>query len=82
MIYVVNELQTADKTVGLKQSIKKIKSGTAKKVFIAKDAAPSVTSQITDECEKCSIQIEWVASMSELGRACGIDVGAAVAVVY
>lgn len=79
---MLSELQTADKTVGFKQSVKKIQSGEAGKVFVAEDASPSITDGIVEICKEFSVPIEWVGTMDELGRACGIEVGAAVAVVY
>lgn len=79
---MLSELQTACKTVGLKQSIKKIRSGEAKKVFIALDAAPALIDEIKGAINETKIPIEEVSGMKELGRAAGIDVGAAVVVVY
>ena len=79
---MLSELQTESKTVGLKQSIKKIKSGEAKKVFIALDAAPSLIDEIKGALNETEIPTVEVSAMKELGRAAGIDVGAAVVVVY
>lgn len=79
---MLKELQTADRAVGMKQSVKKIRGGTAKKAFVAKNAAPEITDEVVSECEKAGVPYEWASSMEELGRACGIEVGAAVAVVY
>ncbi len=79
---MLSELQTSQKTVGLKQSIKKIKSGEAKKVFIATDAAPSLVEEIKAAIKGTETKIVEVSGMKELGRAAGIDVGAAVVVVY
>ena len=79
---MLGELQTQDKTVGLKQSIKKIRSGEAKKVFIALDAAPGLVEEISLACSEKNIPIVEVSEMKELGRAAGIDVGAAVVAVY
>ncbi|MDP4132596.1 MAG: ribosomal L7Ae/L30e/S12e/Gadd45 family protein [Bacillota bacterium] len=79
---MLSELNIAEKAIGIKQSKKKIRSGEAKKVFLAKDAAPNLISGIVDDCEKSGIDVEWVSTMKELGNACEIDVGAAIAVVY
>ena len=79
---MLGELQTQDKTVGLKQSIKKIKSGEAKKVFVALDASPALIDEIRGACKQFNIPVNEVSEMKELGRAAGIDVGAAVVAVY
>ena len=79
---MLSELQTQDKTVGLKQSIKKIRRGEAKKVVIALDAAPGLSDEISLARGEHNIPIEEVSEMKELGRAAGIDVGAAVVAVY
>ena len=79
---MLEELQTTDKIVGLKQSVRMLQSGMAKKAFIAKDAAPNVTDTIVALCNEKKVPVKWVKSMSELGKASGIEVGAAVTVVY
>ena len=77
---MVEELKQSDKIVGLKQSVRAIESGVAKKVFLAKDCAPHIYSEILNNCND-KVPVELVSTMSELGKACGIDVGAAVAVI-
>ena len=67
--------------VGTKQLKKAVNSGRARYVFLAENADPAVTAPLAALCEQNSIQIAWVPSMAELGRACGIEVGAAAAAV-
>ena len=67
--------------VGAKQLRKALNSGTVRHVFLATDADPAVTEPIAAMCRLHSAEISWVRSMAELGRACGIDVGAAAAAV-
>ena len=62
--------------VGAKQMRKALLHRTAKEIYLALDADPAVTM-----CEQCGIVPKWVPSMALLGRACGIDVGAAAAAV-
>jgi len=69
------------RTVGTKQTQKAIEKGVAKMVFIARDADDRVVRNIIRGCQEGSIQVEYVESMAELGRACGIDVGAASAAI-
>ena len=67
--------------VGAKQLKKALAKGRAKYVFLAENADPAVTEPIAALCESGNIQIHWVSSMADLGRACGIEVGAAAAAV-
>ena len=67
--------------VGAKQLKKAVKAGRAKYVFLAENADPAVTEPLEELCAANHIQITWVPSMTELGRSCGIEVGAAAAAV-
>ena len=73
------ELHTKDKIVGIKQLKKALAEGRAKKVFVAGDADPKLTGPVLDRCAEAGIDVEQVPTMAELGKACGIEVGAAVA---
>ena len=63
------------RTVGLKQTVKAIKNGTAKKVYLAEDADDFIKQSVQDVCRDKNIQIIYVNSMKEFGDACGIDIG-------
>lgn len=65
--------------VGTKQTLKKLESGLISEVFIASDADQRVTAKVVQLCEKSGVRVNYVDSMKELGKACKIDVGAAVA---
>ncbi len=67
--------------VGSKQLKKAVAAGRARYVYLAENADPAVVEPIEAMCSERNIQITWISSMSELGRACGIDVGAAAAAV-
>jgi len=67
--------------VGAKQLKKALLKGRAAYVFLAENADPAVTEPIAQMCSASNIQIYWVSSMADLGRACGIEVGAAAAAV-
>ena len=67
--------------VGAKQLKKAVKAGRVKYVFLAENADPAVTQPLEALCAANHIQITWVHSMTELGRSCGIEVGAAAAAV-
>ena len=78
---MLGQLKVSKKTVGLKQSVKAIESGVVKKVFLAEDAEEKVIKNIIDLIKEKEVEIEYVDSMKTLGRACGINVGAAVACI-
>lgn len=67
--------------VGAKQLRKAVASGRAKRIYLAKDADPSLTLPLQALCVEHHIQITWAPEMNALGRACGIEVGAAAAAV-
>ena len=70
--------QAQSYTVGMKQSIKLIEEGQALEVFIASDADRQILSRIHSLCNKMGVQVTYVDSMKQLGKVCGIEVGAAV----
>lgn len=73
------ELHTKDKVVGIKQLKKALAEDRAKKVFVAGDADPKLIDPILERCREAGVEVEQVPTMAELGKACGIEVGAAVA---
>ena len=69
------------KMIGTKQAMKAVENGFADKVYVARDADVRITGKIVALCEHKGITVCYVESMSRLGKACGIDVGAAVVAV-
>ena len=76
-----NELTRASRVVGAKQVRRAIDAGRAKAVWLAADADPGLTGPIAAQCTERGVPVETMGSMKELGRVCGIAVGAAVAAV-
>ncbi|PYI50146.1 50S ribosomal protein L7ae-like protein [Paenibacillus flagellatus] len=75
-----DKVKQAEKiTIGTKQTTKMVELGKAAEVFVAKDADPRVTAKIVSLCKKMGVQVTYVDSMKQLGKACGIEVGAAMA---
>ncbi|HSU79016.1 MAG TPA: 50S ribosomal protein L7ae-like protein [Candidatus Angelobacter sp.] len=64
--------------IGTKQSLKALKDDRVKEVVYAIDADERVTAKIIEVAQEKGISVSEVDSMKKLGRACGIDVGAAV----
>ena len=76
---ILSELAEKRTVVGAKQLRKALNSGAARRVFLAENADPAITEPLEALCQLNHVEYAWVKSMSELGQACGIDVGAAAA---
>jgi large subunit ribosomal protein L7A len=63
----------------MKQLRKALRDGKAAKVFVALDADPKLTGPVYAACQSGGVPLEEVPTMKELGAACDIEVGAAVA---
>lgn len=76
------KVKQATKTIiGTKQAVKAIKSGRAKEIIVAQDAEERVTQPVIALAEEYGIPVDYVQSRKELGKACGIQVGAAVVAI-
>ena len=78
---MLSELRTARKVIGVKQSKKAIRDGHAAAVYIALDAEKRVTGPVYELCSETDTRVEEISTMTELGDAVGIDVGASVVAV-
>lgn len=67
--------------IGSKQATKAIEKGNARVVYLARDADEHVTRPLHNQCENKGVEVVWVDTMTVLGKACGIEVGAAAAAV-
>ena len=76
---MLDELKTKAKVVGIKQLRKSLKDGQGVCAFIALDADPRLTDPLAEECARLGVELVFVSTMDELGKACGISVGAAAA---
>ncbi|WP_018924678.1 50S ribosomal protein L7ae-like protein [Salsuginibacillus kocurii] len=63
--------------IGTKQTLKALDSRAVTEVLVAEDADPQVVEQVVKAAEEAKVTVTMVNSMKRLGRACGIDVGAA-----
>ena len=75
------ELHDFNVVVGSKQLRKALNKGLVQRVFLALNADPAVTEPIMALCEVNNVSYAWVCTMQDLGRACGIEVGASAAAV-
>lgn len=76
---MLTELMDKEKVVGVKQLKKALRDDRAAKVFAAQDADPKLIAPIVETCREKNVPLEEIPTMAELGKACGIHVGAAVA---
>ncbi len=73
------ELRNHKCIVGMKQLKKALLRGGVSRVYLAQDADCAVTMPLAELAQSSGTEIIWVGKMHDLGRACGIDVGAAAA---
>lgn len=74
-------LQEENVRVGTKQTIRMVELGKATEVYIAEDADSRLTSKVIQLCDTKGVKITYVDTMKNLGKACGIDVGAAMVAI-
>lgn len=67
--------------IGTKQTLKAIKENEALEVIIADDADRRVTHKVLLAANEHQLPIIRVDSMKKLGKACGIEVGAAAVAI-
>lgn len=75
----IPEIPANHVVVGAKQLRKALNSGKARRVYLAENADPAMTEPLELLCRQNRVECIWVRSMADLGRACGIEVGAAAA---
>jgi Ribosomal protein HS6-type (S12/L30/L7a) len=73
---VLELLKSGNKAIGIKQSLKVVEADNAKIVYIAKDADDKITGSLRELCDSKAVEIVYVDTMKQLGKACGIEVGA------
>ncbi len=73
----LDEIKSGKKVIGSKQVKKAITKGTAKKVYIARDAEPHIIKPLMELCRQHQVEVEETDHMDSLGKACDIEVGSA-----
>jgi large subunit ribosomal protein L7A len=74
-------LQARNIIVGTKQTVKALKSGTISEVLIAEDADHRAVEKVINAALEYKVPVTRAGSMKSLGKACGIDVGAAAVAI-
>lgn len=67
--------------IGIKQCTEAVSADTAQKAYVAQDTDLHIREPFEALCGEKGIPITYFDTKQQLGRACGIDVGAACAVV-
>lgn len=67
--------------IGVRQCTEAVAAGKAAKAYVARDADLPVREPFEALCRDMLVPIIYFDTKQQLGRACGIDVGAACAVV-
>ncbi|MDR5660022.1 ribosomal L7Ae/L30e/S12e/Gadd45 family protein [Serpentinicella sp. ANB-PHB4] len=76
---MTEDLRPAKKVIGLKQAVKALNSDMVELIYLAEDADEKLTGKIKELAHEKKVEVRTVESMKKLGKACGIDVGAATA---
>ncbi len=78
----VERLKAAtQRAVGTNQTARAISRGQARIIFVAQDADRRVVEPVLRAARERGLQVVEIPSMTALGRACGIAVGAATAAI-
>ena len=75
------DLKSQQILIGMNQCTEAVAVGKVKKAYVAKDAAAHVREPFENLCTEHDIPITYYDTKQQLGRACGIDVGATCVVV-
>ncbi|PKR76603.1 50S ribosomal protein L7ae-like protein [Halalkalibacillus sediminis] len=67
--------------IGAKQVLNSMKNGEVQEVVIAENAERRITDKVLKTADELGIPILYVESSKELGKASGIDVGAATVAI-
>ena len=70
-------LQSGKKVIGAKQTARAVEKDLAAAVYVAEDADRKVVAPLLEICRQHGVPVEARYGMAELGKACGIEVGAA-----
>ena len=75
----MHDLTNGSKVVGVKQTLRALENGTAKKLYVAKDAQKQVTLRVIEIAQSKNLPIVYIDTMEELGKACNVEVKTATA---
>lgn len=65
------------KVIGIKQSTKAIKNGDGVVLYVAEDADSKLINPLVQLAKDKGLEVNFIETMKELGKMCGIEVGSA-----
>lgn len=74
-------LQAQKVIIGTKQTAKALRNGIVSELIIASDTDPAVTNKLIKQAHEKNVPVSHVESARKLGKACGIEVGAAAVAI-
>jgi len=77
----LDTLKTVKKAIGIKQVTKAIEKDLVQEIYVAKDAEQRLLEQLQILCSQKNVTVDMTFAMTELGKACGIEVGAAAVAI-
>lgn len=78
---MISDAERSFLRVGFKQTVKAIKENKARKVYLAEDCEESFIRTVHEALQGSTAEICYVETMRELGKMCGIEIGASCAVI-
>ena len=76
---MLEKFDDSRKVVGTRRLLKALAAGEIERAYLADDADMFIRTQVQEACEKAGVKLTIVPEMSELGKACGVDVKTAAA---
>ena len=76
---MINDAEKRNLKAGFKEVMNLISEKRAAKVVLAADCDDKIKTPILEAANAAGITVEYAETMRELGKACGIDVGASCA---
>jgi len=77
----LKELGESGRVVGMRQTLKALQRDRVSKVFVASDVDDEILEEVISLAKEKNVPLEYVDSSAELGKACGIEVGASCAAI-
>ena len=76
---MLEKLKNGSKVVGTRRLVRAIQAGEISEAYIANDADLFIVRQVKQACTENGVRVIEVATMKELGQACGVEVKTASA---